>query len=102
MTHKIIAELSLNKKFENISGENLFFSFFKIERESNGTSLYSIIKTTAAAAAKSFQSCPTLCDPIGSMLLLFNYSQGNFCKIWLVEAQEKIRTYSASALFLKE
>ena len=23
-------------------------------------------KTTAAAAAKSFQSCPTLCDPIDS------------------------------------
>ena len=26
--------------------------------------LFSILKVTAAAAAKSLQSCPTLCDPI--------------------------------------
>ena len=38
------------------------------------------ILTAAAAAAKSLQSCPTLCDPIdGSPLDLFSSLPGDMC-----------------------
>ena len=40
---------------------------------------------TAAAAAKSLQACPTLCDPIdGSLLDLFSSLPGDMCYFSLI------------------
>ena len=46
----------------DLDEKRLGFSLLVFSGEGMGDSM--VIKSAAAAAAKSFQSCPTLCDPI--------------------------------------
>ena len=44
------------------------YTFFKNEREYLSKNEVLCVAASAAAAAKSLQSCPTLCDPIDGLL----------------------------------
>ena len=50
--------------FINLHQLRIIFTFFKVVKKPNTQRIFN--KDLAAAAAKSLQSCPTLCDPIDS------------------------------------
>ena len=59
-------EFSLNS-FSEVTGQPSGQAFYRVshQRQDVGASFPGVV-ATAAAAAKSLQSCPTLCDPIDS------------------------------------
>ena len=53
------------------------------------------VVAAAAAAAKSLQSCPTLCDPIGSNLLLGILNIWSFPNVWFLASMFKYEKVSS-------
>ena len=60
-----LLEENIGKTFSDINYTNVFLGQSPEAREINTRDIvYNMITIVAAAAAKSLQSCPTLCDPI--------------------------------------
>ena len=79
-TNNEISERESKKKISLLKShqKNLGINLTKEVKDLYAEKYKTLIKDTAAAAAKSLQSCPTLCDPIDGSPLSLGFSRQEY------------------------